>query len=108
NGFHADPRSEAPSHAAGQKPAAAQPSPLDATSRILASQQARAWMEAGLGGRAPEAPVQASPVRPEPAPAAPRPEPEAAPTAAPTPANADMFRAAPAARVQHQQLRDML
>jgi len=106
NGFHADPRSEAPAQAAGQKPAAPPPSPLDATSRILASQQARAWLEAGIGGMAPEAPVQARPAESAPAPA-PKPEPKAAPATA-TPANADMFRAAPAARVQHQQLRDML
>src|SRR5690606_13301826 len=49
SGFHADPRSEATSQPAAQKPATP-PSPLDATSRILASQQARAWLEAGIGG----------------------------------------------------------
>src|SRR5690606_77565 len=108
NGFHADPRNEAPAQPAGQKPAAPPPSPLDATSRILASQQARAWVEAGIGGMAPEAPVQARQAGPAPEPMpAPKPEPKAVPIPA-TPANADMFRAAPAARVQHQQLRDML
>ncbi|MDG6348950.1 DUF1631 family protein, partial [Luteimonas sp. 8-5] len=81
NGFHADPRSEAPAQAAGQKPAAPPPSPLDATSRILASQQARAWLEAGIGGMAPEAPVQARPAESAPAPA-PKPEPKAAPATA--------------------------
>src|SRR5690606_18612105 len=95
----------ATSQPAAQKPAMP-PSPLDAPARILASQQARAWLEAGIGGMVPETPVQARPAAPEPEPA-PKPAPKAAPAPA-TPANADMFRAAPAARVQHQQLRDML
>src|SRR5690606_2290348 len=49
NGFHAGPRGEAPVPGTGQKPAPQPPSPLDATSGILASQQARTLVEAGIG-----------------------------------------------------------
>src|SRR5690606_24023179 len=104
NGFHSDPRGEAPAQTAGQQAAAVPPSPLDATSRILASQQARAWLEAGIGGMVQEVPARLRQPGPEPA-QAPRPK---APATTAEPPNADVFRAAPAARVQHQQLRDML
>src|SRR5690606_5294765 len=53
NGFHADPSVEAPAKPTAQQPPAPPPSPLDATSRIMASQQARAWLEAGIGGMVP-------------------------------------------------------
>jgi hypothetical protein len=109
NGFHADTRREGiaaastPAQVPSFQPAVAPPpASLDAGAGIMPSRQAGAWLEAGIGGMAPE-------------PVAPRPQPSAfaqppAPAApAPAPAqNADMFRSPPAARVQHQQLRDML
>ncbi|MDQ2702506.1 MAG: DUF1631 domain-containing protein [Pseudomonadota bacterium] len=110
NGFHADPRVTATSPvAAAVQQQAFQPtpaSPLDAASKIMNSRQAGAWLEAGIGGMAPEAPLQQRPVAPAlKTPAALQSTPAAEPQAAP---NADMFRASPAVRVQHQQLRDML
>lgn len=123
HGFHADAR-RAPDAGAA---ASASPSPAQARpgsapgpaggipgmEQVAARQATGAWLEAGIGGIAPE-PVAApafdlsafaSPgfARPAPAPQPPEPQPRAA-----QPAAAEMFRAAPAARVQHQQLRDML
>ena len=100
NGFHADPRAQvtaAPASQPSKGPSPGFQSPLDAASRIMTSRQAGAWLEAGIGGMTPEAPVRPQPAAPAPKPAQPAPA-----------LNADMFRASPASRVQHQQLRDML
>lgn len=112
NGFHAAPRSDtaaAPTATAPQASRPGQVSPLDATSGIMTSRQAGAWLEAGIGGMVPDAPQQQRPVAPAAAAKAPAiPARPAEPTGQAATPNADMFRAAPAARVQHQQLRDML
>lgn len=104
NGFHADTRHDSTPATVAATPAvqpfqpavAPSPSPLDAGAAIMPSRQAGAWLEAGIGGMAPE-PVAA-------------PAHMAAPVVAPASPTqgADMFRSSPAARVQHQQLRDML
>jgi hypothetical protein len=107
HGFHADAR-RAPEMAAPSP----QPAPMAPAAAAAPSRQASgAWLEAGIGGIVPEplpasAPTFdfdlsafASPGFAQPAPA---------PAPAPQAGSAEMFRAAPAARVQHQQLRDML
>jgi hypothetical protein len=103
SGFHADTRRDnvvAAAPVQQQAPrfepavAPAPPSPLDAGAGIMPSQQARAWLEAGIGGMVPEPVAAPSTAAPGQSPAAPQ--------------RADMFRSSPAARVQHQQLRDML
>lgn len=111
SGFHADTRRDgtpAPQVQAFQ-PAVAPPSPLDAGTGIMPSRQAGAWLEAGIGGMAPEpVPKPHSAFAPMAAPApAPAPVETGASPPQPSP-SADMFRSPPAARVQHQQLRDML
>lgn len=113
NGFHADARritAPAPDVLPQVPVQPAQgfaPGPGDG---ILASRQAGAWLEAGIGGQvaAPPpylgAPLAAAPqVQRPPAYTA-----AATAPAASSPASADVFRDSPGARVQHQQLRDML
>ncbi len=113
NGFHADTRRDgtiaavpAPQQVQAFQPAVAPapPSPLDAGAGIMPSRQAGAWLEAGIGGMAPETMAPQRPAAAFAPPASP-PNPAQAPA---SPQNADMFRSPPAARVQHQQLRDML
>lgn len=107
NGFHADTRRDG--NAATPEPqvqhfqpavAPPAPSPLETGAGIMSSRQAGAWLEAGIGGMAADRQAPAAAVSSARVPAA-------APAPAPPP-NADMFRSPPAARVQHQQLRDML
>src|SRR5690606_21713605 len=97
NGFHADPR---------EQPAAAAPVPTvprepmaspatDPLERILSQVEPRQPAQPLLS------PTGAFPPPPEPAPA------QATPGAG-GPGNPDVFRVAASARVQHQQLRDML
>ena len=110
NGFHADTRRDDPAASAPApqqvqpfQPAVAPspPSPLDAGAGIMPSRQAGAWLEAGIGGMAPDATATQRPVAAVAPPRMPSPVPA-------SPQSADMFRSPPAARVQHQQLRDML
>lgn len=76
-----------------------------------------AWLEAGIGGVAPDAPAAAAATAPVPPSQPPQPQPQPpqpqSPDAAQAPeatqaGSARAFRADPAVRVQHQQLRDML
>lgn len=119
NGFHADPRriTTPPADVLPQVPA--QPSSQAFGTApgegILASRQAGAWLEAGIGGHAAApppylgAPLAGTPQvqRPLAPPQAGAPAPSASAAAA-SPASPDVFRDSPGARVQHQQLRDML
>jgi hypothetical protein len=114
HGFHADARREP----AAASAAPANPAPGGAA-QAPSRQATGAWLEAGIGGIVPQ-PVAASAPAFDfdlsafaspgfghaPAPAAQVPASPQAP--APQAGSAEMFRAAPAARVQHQQLRDML
>ncbi len=129
NGFHADPRRMSapppPPDVLPQVPV--QPMPGTGFGSDAAAQQARALLEAGIGGAMPEAPppylgapIAAPPQVPNPfapaAPAASAPPSPAVPAQASSPAApaaagsapADVFRDSPGARVKHQQLRDML
>jgi len=97
NGFHADPRREQPA-AAPVPTVPRQPTAAPATDpleRILSQVEPRQPAQPLLS------PTGAFPPTPEPAPA-----PAASGTVGP--ANPDVFRVAASARVQHQQLRDML
>ena len=120
HGFHADARREpavGTSAAAPSVPAVAAPGTAQAPSR----QATGAWLEAGIGGIVPQ-PVSASApafdfdlaafaspgfAQAAATPALPTSQPPSQASAS-QPGSAEMFRAAPAARVQHQQLRDML
>ncbi len=95
NGFHADPRREQPAAApvptVPRQPAAAPAT--DPLERILSQVEPRQPAQSLLS------PTGAFPATPEPAPAS---------SGTGGPANPDVFRVAASARVQHQQLRDML
>ncbi len=118
HGFHADARRTS---ATGPAPAMAA-APVPGTAQAPSRQATGAWLEAGIGGIVPQpvstsAPASdfdlsafASPGLAPPAatPAAPATQAPASQAPAPQAGSAEMFRAAPAARVQHQQLRDML
>src|SRR5690606_3332477 len=95
NGFHADPRREQPAAApvptVPRQPAAAPAT--DPLERILSPVEPRQPAQPLLS------PTGAFPATPEPAPAS---------SGTGGPANPDVFRVAASARVQHQQLRDML
>ncbi len=95
NGFHADPRREQPAAApvptVPRQPAAAPAT--DPLERILSQVEPRQPAQPLLS------PTGAFPATPEPAPAS---------SGTGGPANPDVFRVAASARVQHQQLRDML
>lgn len=97
NGFHADPRREQPAAApvptVPRQPAAGPAT--DPLERILSQVEPRQPAQPLLS------PTGAFPPTPEPAPAP-------APSGAGGSANPDVFRVAASARVQHQQLRDML
>lgn len=118
HGFHADARREPVAGASVSAPAG----PVPGTSQAPSRQAAGAWMEAGIGGIVPQ-PVSASAPtfdfdlsafaspgfgQTAATPAAPAMQAPASQAPAQPPGSAEMFRAAPAARVQHQQLRDML
>jgi hypothetical protein len=115
-GFHADARRVPSAAPRGEAPVQAPQAPA-APSRQAVS----AWFEAGIGGVVPESPPSPMFGRTDPAAFAPgayAPAPSVhggasaagSPTGDPqgSPSRAEMFRGAPAARVQHQQLRDML
>jgi hypothetical protein len=136
HGFHADARrTPAPgvaTAAPSPRPAPAPAPTVPGIPGVPSRQATGAWLEAGIGGIAPEsAPSPASPFAFDPAAfgappgfgqaAAPAPIPQfgqpitatpqrfAAPAPqAGSPGSAEAFRTDPAARVQHQQLRDML
>jgi hypothetical protein len=118
HGFHADARREPVAGASVSAPAG----PVPGTAQAPSRQAAGAWMEAGIGGIVPQ-PVSASAPtfdfdlsafaspgfgQTAATPAAPAMQAPASQAPAQPPGSAEMFRAAPAARVQHQQLRDML
>jgi hypothetical protein len=118
HGFHADARREPVAGASVSAPAG----PVPGTPQAPSRQAAGAWMEAGIGGIVPQ-PVSASAPtfdfdlsafaspgfgQTAATPAAPAMQAPASQAPAQPPGSAEMFRAAPAARVQHQQLRDML
>ena len=124
HGFHADARRE--TAAGASAPAPSMPAgPVPGTAQAPSRQATGAWLEAGIGGIVPQpmsatapafdfdlskfaSPGFAQPAPATPASAASTPQAPASQAPAQQPGSAEMFRAAPAARVQHQQLRDML
>ncbi len=131
HGFHADARRAPAPGTATAMPSAPAPAP-EAIPGVPSRHAAGAWLEAGIGGIAPEAVPSLPPfafdagvaafAAPPPAAIAPSPIEAARPHVVPPPASApieqapmpaqagsaEAFRSSPAARVQHQQLRDML